>query len=65
MGLFSSRGERDEVKRVERMAEKTAKDIRRVEQEDLVRIKRRQDAIERRLSILQQELDVQMRNQNA
>jgi hypothetical protein len=57
-----SKAKKDEVRKVEKLAEQTAKDIRRVEKQDLARIKRRQDLIERRLIILQKELDVQTRN---
>ena len=52
----------NEIREVSRMTQKNAEDIVRIEHKDLARIKGRQDVIERRLKILQQEVDVQQRN---
>lgn len=60
--MFGKKTIQERLKITKQMSDKNADDIQRVQSKDLVKIKRRQDEIERRLRLLQIEVDVRMRH---
>lgn len=60
MGFFSrKRKEHQDIRDLKKLTDQNERDIKRIEHQELKRVKARQAIIRQRLYILQQELDVQ------